>query len=73
MAYATLARLQGLAAGIADGVSGVWNGYFALRGVERDSRRVLIGQDAVAFDLMQRILPTWYQHIVMSGVRRTID
>ncbi len=37
VAFGTLARLQGLAAGIADGVSGVWNGYFALRGVERDN------------------------------------
>ncbi len=44
-----------------------------LRGVERDRRRVLIGQDAVAFDLMQRILPTWYQHIVMGGVRRSLE
>lgn len=42
-----------------------------LRGVQEDRRRVLIGQDAVAFDLMARILPTGYQQLVMAAVRRS--
>lgn len=41
-----------------------------LRGVERDERRVLIGQDAVAFDLLTRALPSRYQDLILVGVRR---
>lgn len=37
-----------------------------LKGVERDSRRVLIGADAKAIDLVQRVLPTGYQSILGS-------
>lgn len=41
-----------------------------LRGVERDSRRVLIGPDAYFIDAMQRLLPTGYQKIIPSLMRR---
>ena len=37
VAFGTLARIQGFSAGIADGVRGIWNRYFALRGVEREN------------------------------------
>jgi rod shape-determining protein MreC len=37
VAFGTMARLQGLAAGIADGISSVWHGYFALRGAQREN------------------------------------
>ncbi|TGM95194.1 SDR family NAD(P)-dependent oxidoreductase [Leptospira dzoumogneensis] len=35
-----------------------------LKGVKKNSRRVLIGPDAVFVDLMQRLLPTSYQVII---------
>src|SRR5699024_1060161 len=38
-----------------------------LNGVKRNKRRVLIGNDAKAIDLMQRILPTFYQRVVVTG------
>ncbi|RMF15931.1 MAG: SDR family NAD(P)-dependent oxidoreductase [Candidatus Dadabacteria bacterium] len=43
-----------------------------LRGVRRNQRRVLIGPDAVAIDLMQRLAPTGYQAVLsrLAPVRR---
>lgn len=38
-----------------------------LRGVRQNSRRVLIGGDALAIDIMQRLLPTTYQRLIASG------
>ena len=40
-----------------------------LRGVKRDSRRVLIGPDAYAIDAMARLLPTGYQRLLEAGSR----
>jgi len=40
-----------------------------LAGVRGDARRVLIGGDARAADLMQRLLPTAYQKLVTLAVR----
>jgi NAD(P)-dependent dehydrogenase (short-subunit alcohol dehydrogenase family) len=40
-----------------------------LRGVRRDARRVLIGPDAKALDLMQRLLPTFYQWLVVAAIK----
>ena len=40
-----------------------------LKGVRRNSRRVLIGPDAVAVDLMQRLLPTGYQKLISLGTK----
>ncbi|TXH05345.1 MAG: SDR family NAD(P)-dependent oxidoreductase [Nevskiaceae bacterium] len=40
-----------------------------LAGVRRDARRVLIGSDARAADLMQRLLPTTYQQLVTRAVK----
>ncbi len=37
VAFGTLARIQGVSGGIADGVRSVWTRYFALRGVEREN------------------------------------
>lgn len=37
VAFGTLARIQGLASGVANGISSIWNGYFALRGVGREN------------------------------------
>src|SRR5690606_11060415 len=34
-----------------------------LEAVQKDKRRLLIGNDAKAIDLIQRILPTGYQHV----------
>ena len=42
-----------------------------LKGVRRDKRRILIGPDAHAVDLMQRFLPTGYQRLVTTAIRRT--
>ena len=41
-----------------------------LRGVRRNRRRVLIGADARAIDLLQRVLPAGYQPLVVSAWRR---
>lgn len=38
--------------------------------IMKNSRRLLIGPDAVAIDLMQRILPTQYQRILVAGARQ---
>ncbi|WP_371368227.1 SDR family NAD(P)-dependent oxidoreductase [Pseudomonas sp. QL9] len=40
-----------------------------IRGVERDARRILIGPDAHAIDLMLRLLPVWYQKVVSTSMR----
>ena len=41
-----------------------------LKGVRRDARRVLVGPDAVALDLGQRLLPTGYQKLSQAMSRR---
>lgn len=41
-----------------------------LKGVERNSRRVLIGADAYLIDAMQRMLPTGYQGILAGLAKR---
>lgn len=40
-----------------------------LKGVRKNARRVLIGPDAVAIDLMQRLLPTGYQRLLVLGTK----
>lgn len=40
-----------------------------IRGVERDARRILIGADAHAIDVMLRVLPVWYQKVVTVSMR----
>lgn len=40
-----------------------------LDGVKRDARRVLIGNDARAFDVMQRLMPTAYQALVTRAMK----
>jgi len=40
VAFGTLARMQGIAAGITDGIGSLWTKYFALRGVERDNEEL---------------------------------
>ena len=42
-----------------------------LAGVRRNARRVLIGPDAHAIDLMQRLLPTAYQKLAVAFARRS--
>jgi hypothetical protein len=44
-----------------------------LRGVVRDARRVLVGADAHALDLLQRLLPGSYHGIVVRAARRTFE
>jgi NAD(P)-dependent dehydrogenase (short-subunit alcohol dehydrogenase family) len=41
-----------------------------LEGVRKNRRRVLIGSDARAIDVMARLLPTAYQRLTVSQVRR---
>jgi short-subunit dehydrogenase len=41
-----------------------------LRGVRRNARRVLIGKDAHAIDIVQRLLPARYQWIVVQRARK---
>ena len=43
-----------------------------LRAVERNQRRVLVGPDAVAIDLMVRLLPSSYQRLVMWFTRKSM-
>jgi short-subunit dehydrogenase len=43
-----------------------------LRGVERNSRRVLVGADAQLLDMIQRLFPASYQWIVSAGGRRVL-
>jgi len=40
-----------------------------LRGIRRNSRRVLIGADAHLIDVMQRTMPTGYQRIIGGGAK----
>jgi NAD(P)-dependent dehydrogenase (short-subunit alcohol dehydrogenase family) len=40
-----------------------------LRGVQRNARRVLVGTDAKIYDLMQRVIPSSYQWIVIKAAR----
>ena len=40
-----------------------------LRGVQRNARRVLIGTDARIYDLVQRIVPSSYQWVVIKAAR----
>ena len=41
-----------------------------LRGVRRNARRVLVGADARALDLLQRLLPSAYQRLSVLAARR---
>ena len=41
-----------------------------IKGVEKNARRVLIGKDAVAIDLMVRIFPSAYQKLVAMSSKR---
>ncbi len=38
-----------------------------IKGIRGNKRRVLIGADAVAIDTMQRLLPTTYQRLMVTG------
>jgi len=40
-----------------------------LRGVRRNARRVLVGTDAKIFDLVQRVVPSSYQWLVIKAAR----
>jgi len=40
-----------------------------LKAVRRNSRRVLLGPDAVALDLVQRLLPSGYQRLIVLGTK----
>ena len=40
-----------------------------LRGVQRNARRVLVGTDARIFDLVQRVVPSSYQWLVIKAAR----
>ena len=42
-----------------------------LRAVRRDSRRVLVGPDAVVLDKMQRLMPTLYQRLTPILMKRS--
>ncbi len=41
-----------------------------VNGILKNKRRVLIGPDAIAIDLMQRILPTSYQRLLEIGAKQ---
>jgi len=41
-----------------------------LTGVERNARRVVVGPDAKLMDLWTRIFGSWYQPLVLRGVRK---
>jgi short-subunit dehydrogenase len=41
-----------------------------LAGAERNARRVLVGADAKLLDLMQRLMPSAYQRLVVAAMRR---
>lgn len=43
-----------------------------LRGVQRNRRRVLIGADARAIDLVVRLMPSAYQRLTMAFARRSM-
>ncbi|MDB4937518.1 MAG: family NAD(P)-dependent oxidoreductase [Labilithrix sp.] len=40
-----------------------------LRGVQRNARRVLVGTDAKIYDLVQRVIPSSYQWLVIKAAR----
>ena len=40
-----------------------------LRGVQKNQRRVLVGNDAKAYDLVQRFLPGRYQWVLVKAAR----
>lgn len=40
-----------------------------LRGVQRNARRILVGTDARLFDLMQRLVPSSYQWVLIKAAR----
>ncbi|MBN59652.1 MAG: SDR family NAD(P)-dependent oxidoreductase [Thalassolituus sp.] len=40
-----------------------------LNGVKKNKRRVLIGPDAVAFDLMVRTMGSWYQKVIVAVMK----
>jgi len=40
-----------------------------INGVKKNKRRVLIGPDAVAFDLMVRTLGSWYQKVIVGVMK----
>jgi len=39
-------------------------------GVRKNRRRILIGADAYAIDVLQRLAPTGYQRVIVAGVKR---
>ena len=39
------------------------------RGVAKNARRVLVGADAKGLDLMQRLMPAFYQRLVQRGMK----
>lgn len=41
-----------------------------LSAILKNRRRQLIGTDAVFIDLMQRLMPSFYQRILVAGARR---
>jgi len=43
-----------------------------IRAVEKNQRRVLVGPDAVALDLMVRLLPSSYQRLVIWATRKSM-
>lgn len=43
-----------------------------LKGVEKNKRRVLIGPDARVFDWMVRLFPTFYQRIMVAGMKSSL-
>ena len=40
-----------------------------INGVKKNKRRVLIGPDAVAFDLMVRTMGSWYQKVIVAVMK----
>ncbi len=43
-----------------------------LKGVQRNARRVLIGPDAHAIDIIARLMPSSYQRIIVAGARMAL-
>lgn len=43
-----------------------------IEGIQKNRRRVLIGKDALAIDIVQRILPTAYQRLVSTTMKLTL-
>jgi short-subunit dehydrogenase len=44
-----------------------------LRGVQRNARRVLVGTDAKVYDLIQRVIPSSYQWVIVKAARYVIE